>query len=180
MARALIAAHHSDFLRRAKTGAHPEAWLASQSSVHLKGLLWSAIENSPVPMVLDGIAGAGFPAYRFLQRIYHIPGMALFAAACDSASLGALGRLFWHPENVLHLSLLRDQEAAQLFETAAGYFNLRDLNLHEFRKKVLKSAHGNPGQIIEMCRLAKQPQYMSGGHIKFSPLRIDVMMKFAG
>lgn len=180
MARALIAAHHADFLRRAKPGAHPEAWLASQSSIHLKGLLWNAIEASPMPMVLDGISGAGFPAYRFLQRIYHMRGMVLFATARDAASLGALDRLFWHPENVLELSPLRDREAGQLFEVAAGHFKLSGLNLIEFRKKVLKSAHGNPGQIIEMCRLAKQPQYISGGRIKFSPLRIDAMMKFAG
>src|ERR1035441_5959365 len=40
MARALIAARHSDFLRRAKTGADAEPWLAVQTSIHLKGLLW--------------------------------------------------------------------------------------------------------------------------------------------
>jgi hypothetical protein len=29
-----------------------------------------------------------------------------------------------------------------------------------------------------MCRLAAQPQYHSGSYIKFSPLRIDTVMKF--
>jgi hypothetical protein len=56
---------------------------------------------------------------------------------------------------------------------------LRDLDLDEFGNKALESAHGNPGQIIEMCRLAAQPQYQSGRYIKFAPLRIDTVMKFA-
>jgi hypothetical protein len=29
-----------------------------------------------------------------------------------------------------------------------------------------------------MCRLAAQPQYVSGRYIKFTPLRIDAVMKF--
>lgn len=178
MARSLIAAGHADFMNRAKIGGDPESWLASQTSVHLKGLLWTAIETSPLPMVIDGIAGASFPAYRFLQRIYHTPGMALFAVSRDSSTLGKLRRLFWDPTRTMHIMPLGERDAEQLFDAAAGHFELHKLDLDEFRKKVLKSARGNPGQIIEMCRLATQPQYHKGRHIKFSPLRIDTAMKF--
>ncbi len=180
MARVLIAAHHPDFLRPAKPRAGTQDWLAAQTSIHLKALLWSAIESSPIPMILDGISGAGFPTYRFLQRIYHTAGMALFAASRDTLSLGALGRLFWNPAQVLNLSPLNERDAEQLFETAADHFKLRNLHLDEFREKALESAHGNPGQIIEMCRLATQPRYISGRYVKFSPLHIDTIMKFAG
>jgi hypothetical protein len=179
MARALIAARHADFIRRAEPGTDPEAWLAVQTSLHLKGLLWTAVESSPVPMMVDGIAGAGFPTYRFLQRISHTRGMALFAASRDAPSLGALARLFWNPSKMLNLSPLAERDAEQLFEAAADHFHLRNLNLDEFREKVLESAAGNPGQIIEMCRLATQSQYHAGHHIKFAPLRIDTVGKFA-
>jgi len=178
MARALIAAHHPGFRRCALPGRDPEAWLASQPSLRLKGLLWTAMEVSPVPIVLDGITGPSFPTYRFLQRIYHTRGMALFAAARDAVSLGALARLFWNPAKALHIPPLHERDAGQLFEAAAGHFQLRSLDLDEFREKVLESAGGNPGQIIEMCRLAIQPQYLAGRHIKFAPLRIDAVMKF--
>ena len=178
MARALIAARHADFLRRAQPGADAEAWLAVQTSVHLKGLLWTAMELSPVAMVLDGVAGAGFPTYRFLQRIRHTPGMALFAASRDAFSLGTLARLFWNPATALHVPALHERNAGQLFEAAADHFKLRHLDLDDFRGKVLESARGNPRQIIEMCRLAAQPQYHAGRHIKFAPLRIDAVMKF--
>jgi len=183
MARGFIAARHSAFLRRAGLpcgpGADAEAWLAVQTSIHLKGLLWNAVEASPVTMMLDGVAGASFPAYRFLQRISYTPGMALFAASRDAFSLGALARLFWNPAKVLSLPPLPERDAERLFEGAADHFKLRHLDLDEFREKVLESAGGNPGQIIEMCRLAARPQYHVGRYIKFSPLRIDTVMKFA-
>jgi len=178
MARALIAARHASFISRAKPGRDPEAWLAIQTSIHLKGLLWTAVETSPVPMVLDGIAGASFPTYRFLQRVYHTHGMALFATSRDAFSLGALARLFWNPTKMLNIPPLHERDAEQLFEAAADHFKLRNLDLDEFREKVLESACGNPGQIIEMCRLATQPQYLAGRYIKFAPLRIDTVMKF--
>jgi hypothetical protein len=179
MARALIASRHAGFISRAKPGRDAEAWLAVQTSIHLKGLLWTAMETSPAPMMLDGIAGASFPAYRFLQRIYHAPGMALFAASRDAFSLGALARLFWNPAKALHVPPLPERDAGQLFEAAADHFRLRKLDLDEFREKVLESAGGNPGQIIEMCRLATQPRYHAGRYIKFAPLRIDTVTKFA-
>jgi len=179
MARALMAARHAGFIGRAKPGTDPEAWLAVQTSMHLKGLLWTAMESSPAPMVLDGVTGAGFPTYRFLQRICHIPGMALFAASRDVFSLGALARLFWNPAKALNIPPLHERDAEQLFEAAADHFKLRSLDLDEFREKVLESARGNPGQILEMCRLAAQPRYHAGRYIKFSPLRIDTVMKFA-
>jgi hypothetical protein len=157
----------------------PEDRLKTQTSVHLKGIVWSALERSPVPIVLDDIVGASFPAYRFLQRVYHTPGVALFAASRDTRALGALARLYWNPQKVLSVPPLSERDAERLFESAADRFNLRHLCLEEFREKVLHSAGGNPGQIIEMCRLATQPQYLSGRYIKFAPLRIDTVTKFA-
>jgi hypothetical protein len=105
--------------------------------------------------------------------------MALFAASRDALSLGALARLFWNPAKVVNIPPLHDRDAEQLFEAAADHFRLRELDLDEFREKVLESARGNPGQIIEMCRLATQAQYHAGRYIKFAPLRIDTVMKFA-
>ena len=119
------------------------------------------------------------PTYRFLQRICHTPGMAFFAASRDALSLGTLARLFWNPAKAMNVPPLHERDSEQLFEAAADYFALRDLDLDEFREKVLESARGNPGQIIEMCRLAAQPQYHAGRYIKFAPLRIDTVMKFA-
>jgi hypothetical protein len=178
LARALLAARHGAFERLAKPSGDVEEWLCKQTSVHLKGLLWMALETQPLTIVLDGADGASFPIYRFFQRLYFAPGMAFIAAARDTASLGALSRLFWDPRAVIHIRPLNRADSEQLFDLAARKFELERFELDDFREKVLESAQGNPGQIVEMCRLAANPLYVSGRYIKFAPLRIDVMMRF--
>jgi len=180
LSRALIAAGHGDFLAPADAGAGRRAWLGEQTSIRLRGLLWSALERTPMPLAIDGIRGAGSAAYRFLRRLRHVPGMALVAAARDTRDLGTLSRLFWEPERTLRVAPLDGREAARLFVAAVDRFGLRSLALDEFREKVLEAAHGNPGQIIEMCRLATEPRYLTGRHVKFGPLRIDAFTRFGG
>jgi hypothetical protein len=130
--------------------------------------------------VLDGIDRASFPMYRFLQRLYFLKGMMIVAAARDVSSLGALGRLFWDPRSSLHMRALNKAESEHLFDEAVGHFSLGHLDIEEFREKALDSAKGNPGQIVAMCKLATDPLYLSGTHIKFAPLRIDVFTQFLG
>ncbi len=178
LARSLLVSGHRSFRNLARAGADEERWLNAQTSVHLRGILWTALEAEPRTVVLDGIDGGGFPTYRFFQRLNFAKGMALLAAARNPIGLGALGRLFWDPRSTVHLRPLNDFEANQLFDLAVDRFCLRDLNLDDFRERVVEAAKGNPGQIIEMCRLATNPMYISGRHIKFAPLRIDVLMKF--
>lgn len=177
-ARGLLQSGHRWFRNSIEEGPDAwEPWLAAQTSLHLKGLLWNAMEAEPTTLILEGIEKAGHQTYRFLQRLYFVPGMTIVATARDHAHLGELSRLFWDPTRTHHMQPLSDVEALQLFETAADYFGLRNHHLNDFRERVLNSAKGNPGQIVEMCRLAANPMYWSGRHVKFAPLRIDVMMK---
>ena len=146
----------------------------------MKGLLCTSLEAEPRVIILDGIDRASFPTYRFIQRLYFVKGMAFVATARDTICLGALGRLFWDPRATLHLAPLSHSDSMRLFDIAADQFGIRDLDVQEFRNKVLESAKGNPGQIVEMCRMASNPMYVSGRHIKFAPLRIDVLARFLG
>jgi hypothetical protein len=178
LARALLDTGHRSLRILGRPGDDLDTWLPQQTSLHLRGLLWTSLEKEPRTIVLDGIDRASFPMYRFLQRLYFAKGMALLATARDAVSLGALARLFWDPRAILHLVPLHPAGAAHLFDLAADRFRLRGLDLEDFRGKVLGSAEGNPGQIIEMCRMAANPMYLSGTYIKFAPLRIDLMMRF--
>lgn len=179
LARRLLHMGHNPFCRLAGLKeAEAEQWLSHQASVHLKGLLWGALETEPRIIILDGIERAGFPMYRFLQRLYFVPGMAVFAVSKDLRSLGALRRLFWDPRDEIRLHPLHRVEAERLFYLAVEQFGLGHLNVVEFKRKVLESAHGNPGQIIEMCRLASTPLYVSGTHIQFVSVRMDALMRF--
>jgi hypothetical protein len=178
LARSLLDMGHSTFRELARPGNDAERWLSQQTSVHLKGILCTSLEAEPRVIILDGVASAGFPMYRFLQRLYFAEGMALIAAARDPVSLGALTRIFWDPRNTIHLRPLNEADANHLFDLAIARFGLSHLDIEEFRDKALDAARGNPGQLIEMCKLASNPMYVTGKHIKFAPLRIDVLMKF--
>jgi hypothetical protein len=178
LARALLQLGHRSFLGLARPAGDLDHWLSRQTSVHLKGLLCTSLEAEPRAIILDGIDRASFPTYRFLQRLYFAKGMALVATARDAICLGTLGRLFWDPRATLQLEPLNHADSMRLFDIAADEFGLRNLDVQEFRDKVLESARGNPGQIVEMCRMASNPMYVSGRHIKFAPLRIDVLTRF--
>ncbi len=178
LARALLLSGHRTFCKLARAGSDTEKWLSQQTSIHLRGILWTSLEAEPRIIILDGVASAGFPMYRFLQRLYFIKGMALVASARDPVSLGTLARLFWDPRNTIHLHPLNEADANHLFDLAIARFGLSHLDIEEFRHRALEAAQGNPGQLIEMCRFASNPMYVSGTHIKFAPLRIDVLMKF--
>ncbi len=178
LAAALVANRHPRFAGLVKRGRSPEKWAAEQTSVHLRGLLWAGFEICPCPLVLDGIERSSFQAYRFFQRVCHSPGMSVIATCRDPFHMGELHRLFWDPRRTIRMMPLTEAGASTLFELAADHFGLRELDLVDFRPRLLDSAKGNPGQIVEMCRMACNPQYRSGKHILFAPLRIDAMARY--
>ena len=134
LSRALIRSGHR-LLTLARIADDVDLWLARQTSVHLKGLLWTSLEAEPATIVIDGIHGASFPVYRFFQRLYFAKGMVLIATARDAVCLGALGRLFWDPRTTLHLEPLAWAEAAGLFDISALEFGLEKLDLEDFRER---------------------------------------------
>jgi len=176
IAQELIRCGHRPLQRLAPSGPGWERWLKRQTSSHLRGLLWQAFEQAPAGILLDHLNGPGHAVYRFLQRLYFTPGMVLIGAARDQQRLGELRRLFWDPKQMVCVQPLSEQEALRLFEAAAEFFGLNELELEDFREKVLESARGNPGEIVEMCRLASGARYRSGRHIQFSLIRIELKM----
>jgi hypothetical protein len=178
LAVALLRRNHPILLRHVKGAREAERWLRQQTSCHLKGILWDSLEAAPWPVILDKLQPAGFQAYRFLQRLYHVPGMSFIAAARDVRSLGELHRLFWDPRQELKVRPLSKPDAFQLFKLAVEHFQLHDIDVETFAKQVIKSAKGNPGEILDMCQRATRKEYRSGRYVKFVPLRIDTLMRF--
>jgi hypothetical protein len=173
LAEALLKAGHGAIARKVPNLPDGRRWLEAQTSVHLKGLLWTALEAEPLTIILDGVDGAGARTYRFFQRVYHTRGVAVITAAREGRALEMLGRLFWDPRSTLQLRPLQPAESLELFERSVRRLRIENLDLEDFKARVLEAARGNPGEIVEMCRLAADPRYWSGRHIKFAPLRID-------
>ena len=141
-------------------------------------MIIEALRRAPRCIVLDDLSNADPRMYRFLQELYYLPGNCLVVTARSRDCLGYVRKLLWDPREAIPRQPLSRDESKRLFDEAARALRLEDLNLEEFRSKALSAARGNPGQIIAMCRLAAQPEYQDGRHVKFVPLRIDVLCSF--
>lgn len=145
------------------------------TSISLKPAILDSLRRAPRCVVIDGISQTEPRMYRFLQQVYYVPGTCLIVTAASRDGLGFLRKLLWDPREEISLEPFSRSEAQLLFEMAADRFELRSMNLDDFRQKVLMAARGNPGQIVSMCRLAGRREYQNGRHIKFLPLRIDAL-----
>jgi len=154
--------------------------LSDATSIALKGAVLDALKAEPRPILLEDVEHADPRMYRFLQEAYHAPGNCLIVTARSRDRLGHLRKLLWDPREEISLKPLTPPECKKLFEAATSKFGLGSLDLQDFRHKVLMSARGNPGQILAMCRLAARREYQDGRHIKFLPLRMDVLPAFVG
>jgi hypothetical protein len=154
--------------------------VSSDTSMSLKPAVLESLQHKPQIIVIEDMTEADPRMYRFLQAIYHSPGNCLIVTARSRGCLGYVQRLLWDPREEIRLCPLKRAEAAGLFEASAATYKLDSLDLDAFRSQVLRSARGNPGQIVTMCRLAAQPQYRQGQHVKFLPLRMDALPAFIG
>jgi hypothetical protein len=150
------------------------------ASMSLKPVILESLKHEPRVVCLEDVAEADPRMYRFLQAIYHSPDNCLIVTARSRESLGYLQRLLWDPREEIRLQPLKRAEAAGLFDAAVAAYQLASLDLDSFRRQALRSARGNPGQIVTMCRLAARPEYRQGRHIKFLPLRMDALPAFLG
>lgn len=148
------------------------------TTVHLKALVLHALLSNPQCVILEDIPPADPRMYRFLQQLYYVPKNCVVVTTTSKDSIGHLSKLLWDPREEIRLRPLTHRECLALFELACQAFQLELFDRGDFRKKVIAAAHGNPGRIIAMCRLASQPEYRSGKYIKFLPLRIDALSAF--
>ena len=148
------------------------------TSVQLKPLVLDALRTTPHCVILEGVELVEPRMYRFLQELYYVPKTCLIATVRSRSRMGHLRKLLWDPREELALKPLNHTESLRLFEEARRAFGLDSFDRDDFRHKVIQAARGNPGQILAMCRLAGRSEYRNGRHIKFAPLRIDVLSQF--
>jgi len=151
---------------------------AQATSVHLKPLVLNALRSNPAAVIVESLESRDPRMYRFLQELYYIPGASLIVTARSVDRIGHVRKLLWDPRERIALKPLSRPESTELFEEAVRIFRLESFDLDDFRGKAMEAAHGNPGKIIAMCRLATEPQYRSGRYIKFLPLRMDMLSAF--
>ena len=149
--------------------------LRRATSIHLKPLILNTLRQKPRCVILENVEAVEPRMYRFLQELYYVPDACLIVTARSRECIGHLAKLLWDPREEIALPPLTNAESLQLFADACQLFGVESTDLLDFQRKAIRSARGNPCQIVGMCRLAAKPEYRSGKYIKFAPLRIDLL-----
>lgn len=175
---ALLAAKFGSETGRGATFAR---WAKEQTSLRMRGLLYSAAQAGSYTFFLDDVAGLSDAFTRIVRELSWMRGTPVFLVArgCTEAELGRAARFYWNDEMRLGLGPLALQPARALLEHCIRRFGLSRLNLEGFREGILRFSGRLPGAIVKMCARAADTEYHFGGRVETRLLHVDYMMQFS-
>lgn len=168
----LLSKGHPVFTSACPNGA---ASLPAKSAVSLKGLLRHALLDSKYLVVLDHLMRPS-PALAASIRELMLNWSVAVIAVTRSAHMEDAGfvlPLFADRRDKLALRNFDPEVATEFAATCAQNEGLRADNLAQFLEKVVDYSAGNPGAILRMIGLAREPRYVHENQIKITPLYID-------
>jgi len=172
LAESLLAACHPVFANSC-TGGSPS--LHAKSTLSLKGLLRDALLNSEYLVVLDHLVRPSQPlaaAVRELMLNWSVAVVAVTRSA-HMEDAGFVLSLFADRREKLALRNFDPDTGRQFAEECAKQEGLAADNLAQFLGRVVECSDGNPGAILRLVRMAKDPRYSNQRRIKTTPLCID-------
>ncbi len=172
LAELLLAAGHPVF---AKSCANGLLSLQAKTAVSMKGLMRDALWNSKYLVVLDHLMRPSqslAASIRELMLNWSVPVVAV-SRSTHMEDVGFVLPLF--PDRTEKFGVRNfDPDTAHLFATTyAERKGLIAENLAPFLDRVVEYGDGNPGAMLKMIHLAKDPKYSHGNQIKIAPLYID-------
>ena len=172
LAELLLALGHPVFAQSCPNGI---ASLRTKSAVSLKGLARDALLNSRYLIILDHLtrpSQALAAAIRELMLNWSVPVIAV-ARSAHMEDVGFVLPLFPYRNENLELRNFDPELANKFAVMCACREALEAQNLTQFLEKVVEYSAGNPGAMLRMIRLARDPRYFHERQIKITPLYID-------
>lgn len=168
---------HADGAR--ETSLRP--WLNRQSTLRLRGILFTAAENGNYRFFLDHIPTPGSKLVKTMKEfIFHCKTpVYLTGEGFTQREIGDAWSLYWTHEYRIHLGPLIEHAAQELLEMCIRKFRLDVLDLDGFREEILHLSERLPGAIVGMCELAADQRYHFGERIKTKTLHVDYVMKLS-
>jgi hypothetical protein len=154
-------------------------WLNEQSSLRLRGLLFTASTAGDYRFFVDHFLPATHNMARLMKEIMYrceTP-VYLVARGMSRQEIGYAWSLYWNDSLRLHLGPLREREAREVLELCIQDFGLNSLDLKGFREDVLRLSGLMPGSIVKMSRLAADSRYHYGDRIKIKLVHVDYLMQ---
>jgi GTPase SAR1 family protein len=157
------------------------AWLNRQSTLRLRGILFTAAENGNYRFFLDHVPAPGPRLVRTMKEFMFrckTP-VYLTGEGFTQREISYAWSLYWTDEYRIQLGPVADAAARELLETCIRRFGLERLDLEDFREEILQLSGRLPGAIVGMCELAADPRYHYCEQIKTKIVHVDYVMKLS-
>jgi hypothetical protein len=178
LAGLLAARHDATVLRICKGRADA---ILGKSSVSLKGIVMDALRAESYLIVLDHLNRPSPALGAMVGEVMHSSSTSVLAVARSAhmEDAGYVSPLL--PDRSEKLAIKNfDTDTAKAFALeVCSHQRLTAENLNNVLDIMIKTSEGNPGAILRMIAMAKEPKYRSDDHIKWSPLYIDFLMEWA-
>jgi hypothetical protein len=161
------------------TGASLNQWLNKQTSLRLRGILFTASAQGEYRFFVDHFPPATHNLAQLMKEIMYRCKTPIYLAARGYAQneIGYAWSLYWNDVLRVHVGPLNERAARELLETCIRSFGLGSLNLKDFRDDILRLSGRLPGSIVKMCELASQAQYRYDDLIKVKLVHVDYLMQ---
>ena len=155
--------------------------LQGLSVLSLKGIAQRALEAGNRVLMIDHVQSPTMALGHLIKELnYYGRTPIIFAARSQHMEdIGSLRSLCSDKSERLELKNWPEAVALEFARLRAIDAKLLAANLDSALQDMVEMSHGNPGAIVQMIEMAKQPQYRLGEQIKVHILYLDFRMKGA-
>jgi Cdc6-like AAA superfamily ATPase len=152
--------------------------IEARSAISLKGIVMDSLREGSHSIVLDHVRRPSQSLAAVVREIIGWCSTPVIAVAQSShmEDTGFLQPLYSDRHDRYELKNFEPVTAEQFAQALVERDGLSASNIKEFLGKVVELSQGNPGAILCMLQMAKNPKYRIDEHIKISPLYIDFRM----
>ncbi len=156
-----------------------DRWLARQSVLRLRGILFTACERGAYRFFLDHFTPPTHNMARLLKELMYRCRTPIYLAArgYTQTDIGHAWSLYWNDTLRIHLGPLPERVARELLENCIREFGLASHDLGGFREEILRLSGHWPGSIVKMCELAAGARYHYGDQIKTKLVHVDYLLR---
>lgn len=157
-------------------------WMAEQSALRLRGILFTAAERGEYRVFVDHLSPISQTLAKLLKEIVNRTNTPVYLAGrgYSQVEIGYAWSLYWTDEYRIPVRPLSESAARELLNTCIDRYALSALNVDTFREELLGLSGHLPGAIVKMCKLAANPRYHYGDRVKLKLLHVDYLMQGAG
>jgi hypothetical protein len=160
-------------------GAALSRWIAKQSALRLRGILFTAAQKGDYRFFLDHLSPVSHMIAHLMKEIMYRTKTPVYLTGqgYSQSEIGYAWSLYWTDEYRIRLGPVSEAAARELMELCIQRFSLSSLDLDDFGEDLLRLSGRLPGAIVKMCKLAADPRYHYGDWVKTKLLHVDYLLQ---